>query len=281
VKTIINSFKRIHGFKALMAFTICLSFLIFSSCQKDEFNQDSTLGLEVLSSSALSKTSKISYGKVKDVEGNVYKTVRIGKQWWMAENLAYLPTVSPPAEGADPKSPTAPYYYVYGYYGTDVAEAKATDNYKMFGVLYNWPAAMTACPSGWHLPSDAEWTTLETYLTMNGYGYEGSGNDIAKSLASKSGWVESPNAGQVGNDQTSNNSSGFTGLPCGSRYWDYPGYWGDFRLKGGNGYYWSSTNGEVGSNSDAWGRVLESYSQNLTHWRLGGVSGNGVRCVKD
>lgn len=87
-------------------------------------------------------------------DGKVYNIVTIGKQFWMAENLAYLPSVVDPGTG----SYTEPYYSVYGYNGTDVAAAKATENYQTYGVLYNWPAAMTACPEGWHLPSDAEWT---------------------------------------------------------------------------------------------------------------------------
>lgn len=280
MKTISNFQKRFSLFKASVVFLPCLLLLINTSCQKDEPDQNTMFNMDNLSYSASLKNDKISYGKVRDIEGNVYKTVKIGKQWWMAENLAYLPKVSPPTEGADPASPTVAYYYVYDYIGTDVTEAKATDNYKIYGVLYNLPAAMTACPTGWHLPSDEEWTTLETYLRMNGYGYEGDGDDIAKSMASISGWQTSPIEGDVGNDQASNNRSGFDGLPGGSRYWDYPGSWADFRLLHGNGYYWSSTYEEGGTTS-ALGRVLESYSGNLTHHGLGGVSGNGVRCVKD
>ncbi len=99
-------------------------------------------------------------------DGNVYKFVKIGTQTWMAENLAYLPSVVGSATGSE----TTPYYYVYGYDGTSVTAAKATSNYTTYGVLYNWPAAMGGfsssssnpsgvqgvCPAGWHLPSEAE-----------------------------------------------------------------------------------------------------------------------------
>jgi len=107
-------------------------------------------------------TSFTSPNTFKDSrDGKIYKTVTIGEQTWMAENLAYLPRVVGPKTGSN----TAPYYYVYGYDGTDVAAAKATKNYQIYGVLYNWPASMNGgassgtnpsdiqgvCPTGWHL----------------------------------------------------------------------------------------------------------------------------------
>ncbi|MGI6335275.1 MAG: FISUMP domain-containing protein [Minisyncoccales bacterium] len=58
-----------------------------------------------------------------------------------------------------------PHYFVYGYGGTDVDAAKATTNYNTYGVLYNWEAAKTACPTGWHLPSRAEWLTLKQFYS--------------------------------------------------------------------------------------------------------------------
>ncbi|MGI6410801.1 MAG: FISUMP domain-containing protein [Bacteroidales bacterium] len=80
-------------------------------------------------------------------DGNAYKTVKIGNQIWLAENLKYLPSVVGPGT----ESESTPYYYVYGYNGTNVTDAKATSNYATYGVLYNWTAAMDACPDGWHL----------------------------------------------------------------------------------------------------------------------------------
>ncbi|MBS0010414.1 MAG: hypothetical protein KFF49_03335, partial [Bacteroidales bacterium] len=73
---------------------------------------------------------------------------------------ALLPSVSLSTEG----NYTDPYYYVYGYEGSNVSEAKATINYQTYGVLYNWPAALTACPDGWHLPTDAERPSLSLSL---------------------------------------------------------------------------------------------------------------------
>lgn len=111
-------------------------------------------------------------------DGNVYKTVTIGSQVWMAENLAYLPSVVGPGTG----SLANPYYYVYDYNGTSVTEAKATTNFQTYGVLYNWYAALEACPTGWHLPYDSEWKQLSDYLGFTALpgGLRFSGGDFVR-----------------------------------------------------------------------------------------------------
>ena len=129
------------------------------------------------------------------------------------------------------------------------------------------------CPTGWHVPSDAEWTTLTDYLTNNGYGYGGSGNDIGKSMANTSGWTTDPTAGNVGNDQASNNSSGFTALPSGYRLRD--GFFGPIGIFG---IWWSASNvsteyaypyGMVNNNSN----INSYYSYKRDGW--------SVRCLRD
>lgn len=93
-------------------------------------------------------------------------------------------------------------------------------NVPTYGRLYTWYVAIderNIYPSGWHVPSGAEWTVLTDYLTYNGFGYGGSGEDIAKSIASKSGWTNFAETGAIGNNQLNNNSSGFTALPSGGR----------------------------------------------------------------
>jgi uncharacterized protein (TIGR02145 family) len=110
-------------------------------------------------------------------DNHLYRYITVGSQIWMAENLAYLPAVSP----FDSVSSIHRHYYVCGYDGISVLAAKAEDSYKIYGVWYNWPAAMDenfeskheiiggqgACPPGWHLPSDQEWKILEEYLGMD------------------------------------------------------------------------------------------------------------------
>jgi uncharacterized protein (TIGR02145 family) len=202
-------------------------------------------------------------------DDRIYKTIKIGTQTWMAENLAYLPSVRPSKYGLD----YSPYYYVYGYEGTSVSDAKATTNYTIYGVLYNWEAAKTACPNGWHLPSDTEWTVLTDYLANNGFGYEGSGDDIAKSMASPFDWKSSRNEYAPGNDQPTNNSSRFNALPGGLR--DSDGYFGSLRYGAG---FWSSSG--YGS-SDAWTRGLSHWNGGVFREYVPRSVGLYVRCLKN
>ncbi|MDD3945945.1 MAG: FISUMP domain-containing protein [Bacteroidales bacterium] len=199
-------------------------------------------------------------------DGKVYKTVTIGEQVWMAENLAYLPSVVGPAT----ESYTDPYYYVYGYDGTSVATAKATTNYQTYGVLYNWPAALSACPPGWHLPSDAEWKQLEMYL------------GITSAQADATGWRGTAEGGKLKEEGTTHwdspntgatNSSGFTALPGGYRL-----LYGTFITIGISGTWWSSTESHT---NYAWYRYLTYDSSSV--YRNANIKGNGfsVRCLRD
>ena len=115
-------------------------------------------------------------------DNQLYTTVRIGEQVWMAENLRYLPGFPEPSNLnlPDDGSTTEPRYYVYGYDGSGTEEnlGIASANLINYGVLYNWPAAMAGaegsntnpsgvqgiCPDGWHLPSEAEWVQLTNFV---------------------------------------------------------------------------------------------------------------------
>ena len=215
-------------------------------------------------------------------DDKVYKTVTIGNQVWMAENLAYLPSIVGSGTGSEDDGHEAdPCYYVYGYDGTNIAAAKATDNYTTYGVLYNWPAALTACPEGWHLPTDEEWTQLETYLANNGHNYDGSiGGDnvrakIAKSMASETGWSPSETVGVPGNTDypAYRNKSGFSALPGGAR-----GDIGTFYAGSAYGYWWSSTEYDPDCALD---RSLYFYVSPVYRSGSGKAYGFSVRCIKD
>jgi len=206
-------------------------------------------------------------GKFIDTRDNSeYQWVKIGNQIWMAENLAYLPAVSPFIND----TANFPCYYVYGYDGADVNMAKTNLNYKKYGVLYNWPAALTACPKGWHLPSDAEWKQLEIDLGMTQEEVNENispyyrGTDQGTKMKTKIGWHNNGNG---------TNSSGFSCLPGGLRFST-----GDFCTIESFGYWWSSTEG---SELCAWSRGLTYNKSSVS--RNSNIKKNGfsVRCIKD
>jgi len=197
-------------------------------------------------------------------DGTVYRTVPIGRQVWMAENLKYLPSVVGPAAGSE----KIPQFYVYGYDGTNVTEAKATSNYRTYGVLYNWVAATAnpsgvqgVCPAGWHLPSDAEWKELAEYV--GGVGVAGSKLNEAGTLH----W-ECPNKGAT-------NEAGFTALPAGYHFTEGKGA---FSGIGRIGSWWSATELNT-SNAISW-RLYYDYSGVYTS-SYNKMSGFSVRCVRD
>jgi uncharacterized protein (TIGR02145 family) len=198
-------------------------------------------------------------------EGYDYSTVLIGEQCWFAENCRYLPEVSPSSEG----SQTEPYYYVYGYEGTDVASAMSTSNYATYGVLYNWPAVMTEgiCPTGWHIPSDEEFTELTDFL---------GGEGVAGGNMKEAGYDHwnYPNTGAT-------NSSGWTGLPGGYRsaigfYFNGGGVC-DWDCGHSFGNWWSAS--ESGSNS--WKHGLANYNGNSNRGSSVRNGGFSARCVRN
>jgi uncharacterized protein (TIGR02145 family) len=195
-------------------------------------------------------------------EGYDYSTVQIGDQCWFAENCRYLPAVSP----SSAQSTTDPYYYVYDYQGTDVTSAQATSSFATYGVLYNWPAVMTEglCPSGWHIPSDGEWQTLEISLGMSESdaaidGWRGS--PVGDYMKSTTGWSNNGNG---------LNPIGFIALPGGSNYS------GVFSSTGLYGHWWSASE----SGSSARRRVL-NYYDDVYRDAYNRDDGFSARCVRD
>jgi uncharacterized protein (TIGR02145 family) len=221
----------------------------------------------------LSIEGTLKDGTIADIDGNLYKTVKIGDQQWMAENLKTtkynddtdIPLVTDQTAWKNLSTPG------YCWYNNDATTFKNT-----YGALYNWYTANTGklCPAGWHVPTDVEFTTLSNFLINNGFGFEGSGTDIAKSLSATTGWTTFTTPGTIGNDQTSNNSSGFSALPGGLR-----NLAGMFYSIGMVGCWWSSTPANA---TNSWIRIL-----NFNFTEFGRVAtfrkiqGSSIRCLKD
>jgi len=224
--------------------------------------------------------TRVQAQTVSDIEGNVYNTVTIGTQAWMKENLK---TTKYNDGTAIPNLTTEWGFATTGAY-CDFKDIPA--NSTIYGRLYNWYAVdnneaskmvsnggKNICPTGWHVSNDAEWTTLTDYLTNNGYGYQGSGDDIAKSMAATSGWKIYGILGTVGNDQASNNSSGFTALPSGSRSFS-----GTYDLLEYYTYWWSSS--EFSAEGGYYRSMFYNYAvvDRVPTYKRCGFS---VRCIKD
>ena len=215
---------------------------------------------------------------VSDVDGNTYNTVLIGTQCWMKENLRttkYADGTSI-SQGSSTSTTTA-----YWYYPNNNSSNKPT-----YGLLYNWKAVMRnsspssanpsgvqgVCPTGWHVPSDAEWTQLTSYVSSQSEYVCGSNNTyIAKALAGTTGWSSSTNTCAIGNTPSQNNSTGFSALPAGT----YAGSYTDF---GYYTYFWSAT--ETSSTS-AYYRFLRNVNATVLRNSTGGSIGSSVRCLRD
>ena len=100
-------------------------------------------------------------------QGYDYETVQIGEQCWFAENARFLPAVSPPEIGSD--NDGAAHAYVYGYSGSDLMEAQSLESYQAYGALYNFNAleSWQICPDAWHVPTDQDFLSLESYLGIS------------------------------------------------------------------------------------------------------------------
>lgn len=216
-------------------------------------------------------------GTVTDIDGNVYKTIKIGNQIWMMENLRttrynngdLIGTTSP--SDKDISNETEPKYQ-WAYNGDENMVAT-------YGRLYTWYAVTdirNVAPSGWHVPSETEWNTLKNYLISNGYNYDGStsGNYIAKSLAATILWKTNDVIGNIGYDISQNNLSGFTAIPGGIRYSDniFKNINEDFTA-------WSSTTGYAISKSV--GVELNYDYPDLYSFEDYAYIACSVRCVKD
>jgi uncharacterized protein (TIGR02145 family) len=215
---------------------------------------------------------------VTDIDGNVYPTLTIGTQVWMAENLKAIKYRNGDLIGTtepDTLDITNEDEPKYQWASTGVEDSVAT-----YGRLYTWYAATDSrnlCPIGWHVPSDVEWTTTEDYLIAHGYNYDGTttGNNIAKSMADKTNWLFSANAGAVGNTDypAYRNKSGFTALPGG-----YRSSGGAFLNIGISDDWWCSTDS---SSNNGWFRNLYNSYTDVYRQSYDKSSGFSVRCLRD
>lgn len=222
-----------------------------------------------------------SVATVTDIDGNIYNTLALGSQCWMAENLRTRHySNGTPIDLGTTTSTITPYRY---YPAGDSA------NVGTYGYLYNWMAVMNGtsssetnpsrvqgvCPTGWHVPSDAEWTELETFVSSQSQyvcNYQNL-SYIGKALASTTGWSSSTStACGVGTTQSTNNATGFNAMPAGNYY-----------ATGGNGFgyyanFWTTTEATSGN---AYSYNLSYTSPSLNRNTSGEASGFSVRCVED
>ncbi len=246
--------------------------LLFAACNTPDKKNAEKAKLDSIAKADSIKKEKINSLDtliVIDIDGNVYHTVTIGTQVWMAENLKTthyrngntIPNISDSLKWNDLKTGA------YCNYNNDTTFSN------VFGKLYNWYAVNDnhkLCPSGWHLPSDAEWTTLEIVLGMS------------QTDADKTGWRGTNEGGKLKETGTTHwnsanagatNSSGFSALPGGFRN-DY----GTFYSVGDYGYWWSASEYAAGN---AWSTHLHGYDSNVRRDYLNKEYGFSVRCVKD
>lgn len=204
-----------------------------------------------------SETITFTFVACTDADGNNYPVVQIGTQIWMAENLkttkyndgTNIPNVT---DETSWKNLTTPGYC---WYNND------TSNKNTYGALFNWYTVNTGklCPTGWHVPSDPEWTTLTTYL---------GGESVAGGKMKETGtshWY-TPN-------ESATNSSGFTALPGGWRMQD-----GTFIDIGAIGHWWSSTENSV---PGAYFWSTHFLFSNIGWEGANQVSGFSIRCLQD
>jgi len=208
---------------------------------------------------------KFETGTVTDIDENVYQTVKIGDQWWMAENLKVthyrsgeaIPNVTDGVEWSNLSN------------GACCSYDKADSNIAIYGLLYNWFAvadSQNIAPAGWHVPSNLEWQVLVDYL---------GGDPVAGGKMKASGTIQSGDGLWQEPNEGATNESGFSALPGGSRgiasgYYFNIGYYG---------LWWSAT--EYYSNY-AWYNILGfSYSDIIRYYYSNKQDGFSVRCVRD
>jgi uncharacterized protein (TIGR02145 family) len=258
------------------------SMLFIASCGKEEDNVTSSAGNGGTTGGATGPAAhtcgapnvhnpNLTYGSMTDQEGNVYKTIVIGTQEWMAENLntSIYRNGDPIPTNLDNATWQSTTSGAWAYYDNDASYACP------YGKLYNWYACVDArqlCPVGWHVPTDTEWSALKNYLggwTVAGGKMKTTGTigpDSAGTIGAEVGLWYSPNSGAI-------NSSGFSGAPGGVRY-DFGAYVGI----GFDGIWWSSYEVDTYAASNHYlHKEHVNAGRNISHKQYG----LSVRCLMD
>ena len=217
-------------------------------------------------------------GTATDQDGNTFEWINYSTQDWAIENaevVTYrdgtpIPQVTNPAEWQNLTTGA------WCYYNNDPSKGKLYNWYAVAGIHDNEDTTPNKefAPQGWHVPSDAEWTTLKNYLIANGYNYDDTtlGDKIAKAMSSTTGWDIKTNQGSIGNDQSLNNRSGFNAFPEGFRTND-----GSFYNESVSAIFWSSSE----SSGNAWYRSLHANYSDLNRFYNNLQYGLSVRVVRD
>ncbi len=230
------------------------------------------LGIRVMNSGSVlgetGMTVKVDSTFTDPRDGRTYKIITIGDNVWFAENLAWLPDISQPTEGSNFEK----HYYVNGYSGNLVQNARQNENYLKFGALYNFPAALSACPPGWRLPTDEEWMELERTIgipegELTKQGARGTNQD--SSVKATCDWPEN-----------GNNLSGFTALPAG---YCWPGNYSEDAdspaVFGSNlASWWTASSKDA---EKAWFRSLISGVDGVVRGYHPKSYGLSIRCIRD
>lgn len=250
--------KKRRNFRILPLLIMGIFLIFTSSCEKGDDNDSSSNNPTNGKTTAVFNPA-VTYSTMTDQDGNVYKTVTIGTQTWMAENLRTT-KYNDGTSITNFTSANGWWELTTGAY-CNYNNTTSNDTIATYGRLYNWFAVNTSklAPEGWHVPTDAEWTTLTTYL---------GGEIVAGGKLKETGtkhW-NSPNTGAT-------NESGFTALPGGDRISS-----GAFYGVGSTGRWWSAT--EDGTSS-AWLWIVNYDDSNLVCISLTKDGGFSVRCVKD
>ena len=263
---------------------LCIAAMIFVACNKEEDlsdNNNDPIPAPIVDG--------IIPNAVTDYDGNSYDAVRLGDQVWLASNLRTthyangdsIPRGTAAASFLDPQyfSATDPYYYV----------VLNNDSYiTKYGCYYNWTALMHGtsgsslnpsgvqgvCPTGWHVPSYAEWEQLCTYCKSKDEYVCGEFREIAKALSADYSWSPPPQqvnvaTCSVGNDVSANNATGFCAVPAGT-----DGYGGIDNYV----YMWSATEAD---NNKSYYFYIPFGGVNPAMYPTGRSGAFSVRCIKD